>query len=219
MRILSLIAVVVFVSSLAAPARAGMAEDCVQESDPDLGISGCTAAIRSGQWQGESLTWAYNNRAGAYLRLGEYRRAIQDSDTTLRLDPGNSIAYLNRGLAYHALLDYRRAIQDFDQAIRLDPNNAIAYFGRGDAYAREASPGWRACSNYARARDLQADALDDDIAGVYDSPLARAKRGTDLVGRRRPVCIGRRQVPIQRLAHLHAGTVPRGLHGAPGRVT
>ncbi len=55
MRILSLIAVVVLVSALAAPARAGMEEDCEQEYDWDLKISGCTAVIRSGQWQGKDL--------------------------------------------------------------------------------------------------------------------------------------------------------------------
>ncbi len=65
MRILSLIAVVLFVSSLAAPARAGMVEDCNQERDPDPRISGCTAVIGSGQWQGKELAWAYFNRGTA----------------------------------------------------------------------------------------------------------------------------------------------------------
>ena len=69
MRFISLIAVVLFVSSLAAPARAGMVEDCGQEHDLDLQISGCTAAIRSGQWQGKNLAAAYSNRCWAHMCL------------------------------------------------------------------------------------------------------------------------------------------------------
>ena len=37
--------------ALAQPARAGMAEDCAQARDQDLSIGGCTAVIRSGEWQ------------------------------------------------------------------------------------------------------------------------------------------------------------------------
>ena len=80
MRIFSLIAVVLFVSSLATPARAGMMEDCVQYRDSDLRISGCTAMIRSGQFSDRNLSAAYNNRGNAYTALGEHRRAIENYD-------------------------------------------------------------------------------------------------------------------------------------------
>ncbi len=126
MRVFSLIAVVLFVSSLAAPARAEMKEDCEQGYDLDLQIGGCTAVIRSGQWQGKDLVWAYYNRGLAYIDLGEYRRAIEDYDEALRLDPGNASAYNNRGYAYRELGEYRRAIKDLDQALRLDPGYALA---------------------------------------------------------------------------------------------
>ncbi len=134
MRILSLIAVVLFVSSLTAPARAGMVEYCNHMRDPDLGIGGCTAVIRSGEYSGKNLAIAYNNRGNAYANLGEYRRAIQDYDQALRLDPGYAVAYYNRGLAYSDLGEYRRAIEDYDQALRLDPGLAQAYIGRANAH-------------------------------------------------------------------------------------
>jgi tetratricopeptide (TPR) repeat protein len=134
MRVFSLIAVLLFVSSLAAPSRAGMVEDCVQTGDWNLKISGCTEVIRSGQYSGKDLVGAYNNRGVAYKNLGEYRRAIQDYDQALRLDPGYAVVYSNRGVAYGDLGEYRRAIQDHDQALRLDPDDAIAYTNRGEAY-------------------------------------------------------------------------------------
>ena len=134
MRILSLITVMLFVSSLAAPARAGMVADCNQESDPELRISGCTAVIHSGEYSGEDLAAAYNNRGFSYDDLGEYRLAIKDFDEALRLDPNYAYAYNNRGVAYDNLGEHRRAIQDYDQALRFDPGYAIAYNSRGNAY-------------------------------------------------------------------------------------
>ncbi len=130
MRILSLIAVVLFVSSLAAPAWAGTEEDCVQNRDLDRLISGCTAVIRSGQYSGRRLAIAYNNRGGAYNELGEYRRAIDDLNQALRLDPGDAVAYNNRGVAYGNLGDPARAIEDYGQALRSDPGNAAVYNNR-----------------------------------------------------------------------------------------
>ena len=62
------------------------------------------------------------------------RRAIEDYDQTLRLDPGDYSAYNNRGNAYSNLGEYRRAIEDYDQAQRLDPDNAVVYNNRGKAY-------------------------------------------------------------------------------------
>ena len=80
MRILSLIAMVVLVSSLAAPARAGMVEDCEQDRDKELRIGGCTAAIGSGQWEGKDLAWAYTNRGAAYRDIDDAVQAIEDFD-------------------------------------------------------------------------------------------------------------------------------------------
>ncbi len=78
-----------------------MVKDCVQKLDPDRRVRGCTAVIRSGQWQGKDLAWAYYNRGIAYKNLKDYRRAIEDYDQALRLDPDYVKAYNNRGYAYY----------------------------------------------------------------------------------------------------------------------
>ncbi len=121
--------------ALATPTRAGVVEDCVQSHDRDVQIGGCTAAIRSGQWQGKELAWAYNHRGAAYRRdIDDAVQAIEDFDQALRLDPSYALAYYNRGLAYKNLGEYRRAIEDFDQLLRLYPDDAYAYYDRGLAY-------------------------------------------------------------------------------------
>ena len=106
--------------ALAAPARAGMEEDCVQEYDPDLRISGCTAMIRSGQYPNWILVVAYNNRGIAYAHLDKYRLAIQDYDQALRLDPDDASVYHNRGVSYKSVGEYERTVGDWEQLIRID---------------------------------------------------------------------------------------------------
>jgi tetratricopeptide (TPR) repeat protein len=136
MRIFMLIAVVLFSSVLAAPARAGMLEDCMQGFNPDLTISGCTAVIRSGQYSGRNLAVAHTNRGNAYNRLSKYRRAIEDFDHALQLDPDYALAYNSRGIAYTSLGEHRWAIEDFDRTLRLSPGDAGFYNNRGIAYHR-----------------------------------------------------------------------------------
>jgi tetratricopeptide (TPR) repeat protein len=162
MRILSLIAVVVFVGSLAVPARAGMGEDCIQESDLDLKIRGCTAMISSGQFEGKLRAGAYALRGVAYGRLGDYARAIKDFDQVLLFDPGYAEGYLNRGIAYDKLNERRRAIEDYDQALRLDPDNITIRGNRGRAYSLLA---W---DLYLNGRNTKA--LTDVVRSLSDLP-------------------------------------------------
>jgi len=146
-----------------ASARAGMEEDCMQVHDLDTKVSGCTAVIRSGQWQGKELAWAYNNRGLAYTYLGNPARAIEDYDQALRLDPGLAVAYLGRGVVYRNLGEHARAIEDYDEALRLDPDDAAAYRNRGIAYGT--------LGEYRRAiEDFdQALRLDAGFASAYNS--------------------------------------------------
>jgi tetratricopeptide (TPR) repeat protein len=136
--------------ALAAPARADLTEDCVQSRDLDLGISGCTSVIQSGQYFGKDLSWAYNNRGTNNMLLGNYDRAIEDYDQALRLDPGYALSYYNRGDAYRRLGEYRQAIEDYDQALRLDPGYAEAYHNRGNVYGVLGEHN-RAIKNYDQA--------------------------------------------------------------------
>ena len=179
MRFSSLSVVVLFLSSLATPTRAGMWEDCNQTGDPNLRIRGCTIAILSGQYSGKDLATVYFNRANAARRFGEYRLAIEDYGQALRLDPGYATAYNNRANAYSELGNGRRAIEDYDRALRLDPGDAIAYSNRGAVY--------RKLGEYRRAIDDYDQALRIDPGysdayhnrGIANKSLGRYDRAAE----------------------------------------
>ena len=62
--------------------------------------------------------------------MSEYRRAIEDYDKSIELDPTDAKAYHNRGYAYYLLDDHRRAIEDYDRSIELAPDFFNAYYSR-----------------------------------------------------------------------------------------
>ena len=65
--------------------------------------------------------------------LGDYKGAIADYDTAIRLKPDYAEAHINRGIAKVTLGQHLAAIVDYDTAIRLKPDYATAYFNRGAA--------------------------------------------------------------------------------------
>ena len=65
--------------------------------------------------------------------LGDYKGAIADFDSAIRLNPDDAAAYLNRGLAKGQLGQHFAAIADYDSAIRLNPDDAKTYYNRGNA--------------------------------------------------------------------------------------
>jgi uncharacterized membrane protein YraQ (UPF0718 family) len=69
--------------ALAECSRVGMVEDCKQELDRALQISGCTAVIDSGQASGRGLAVVYSIRRAAYINLRDPARVIEDFDQAL----------------------------------------------------------------------------------------------------------------------------------------
>jgi tetratricopeptide (TPR) repeat protein len=77
---------------------------------------------------------AYYNRGIAYYDLENYKAAIADYTSALRIDPGYAAAYNNRGIAYRKLENYKAAIADYTSALKINPDDADAYYNRGNAY-------------------------------------------------------------------------------------
>ena len=108
---------------------------------PEKQIAGCTAMIRSREYQGEKLATLFNRRGIAYMRIGELDKAVSDFNQAILHDISNGDIFYNRGLAYtrkgnfdHAIADHSHAIAGFD-ASRHPPYFKRDYFkARGDAY-------------------------------------------------------------------------------------
>ena len=131
-------------------AQADMVDDCRQGENPDLAIGACTAVIRSGEWTGADLAWAFNNRGLSYADVNDIDRAIQDYDQAIALDPGHASAFNNRGNAYKDLGQYEHALGDYDKAILLDPGYATAFYNRGILHRKMRDPA-SAVSDYDQA--------------------------------------------------------------------
>lgn len=74
------------------------------------------------------------DRAGAFVGLEDYDKAIADYDEAIRLKPDFSLAYNNRAYALLKQGKNDQALQDANKAIQLDSTNAFAYDTRGHIY-------------------------------------------------------------------------------------
>ena len=94
----------------------------------------CLALIQSRDETRESRARTFfNTRGKRYLEIEQYRRAIQDFDRAIELDPKDAEAFDGRGRAHVAQGENEAAIADYDKAIALKPDPAEAHFGRGIA--------------------------------------------------------------------------------------
>ena len=100
-------------------------------------------------------------------RLEVFKRAMEDYNQVIRLDPKNDKAYKNRGGIYVAMGDYDRAIVDLNQSIRLNPDNYGAYISRGSANDGK--------GNY----DSAINDFNQAIRIKPDNPMAYTNRGTE----------------------------------------
>lgn len=83
-----------------------------------------------------AIAW-YN--LGKYYQdyRGDYARAVELYDISLRYDPEYSQTYNNRGVArFHLHADFDGAIGDYTRAIELGGNNIAALLNRSDMYNR-----------------------------------------------------------------------------------
>ncbi len=109
-------------------------------------IDACTRLIAD-QSRDADLEEGFGNRALAYHRLGEFRKAVEDDSAALKAQAPNDTAAVsrilqNRAAAYLQLRDWDHAIADFAAALDRDPKTpaadnilvglGAAYFGKGD---------------------------------------------------------------------------------------
>ena len=113
------------------------------------------------------FTWG-NTKYG----LGDYKGAITDYDSAIRLNPDYATTYYNRGNAKSKLGQHFAAIADYDTAIRLNPDYAEAHINRGAAKIKLGQ-------HFAAIADYDiAIRLKPDYADAYNSRgVAKSKLG------------------------------------------
>ena len=92
------------------------------------------------------------SRGRRHYSKGNYKAAIEQYSTAIKLDSEFVNAYVARGGALGALEEYPAAIEDYTAAINLDPELAGAYGGRGLARFRNGDEAgiedlWQAAPN------------------------------------------------------------------------
>ncbi|MBI5241563.1 MAG: protein kinase [Elusimicrobia bacterium] len=78
---------------------------------------------------------AYNGRAIAENKLGEYSDAINDASLALGLVPGDDTALQTRSWAFAQSGRYQEALADANYSLERDPANSFAYYNRAFALA------------------------------------------------------------------------------------
>ncbi|XP_059827650.1 sperm-associated antigen 1-like isoform X1 [Hypanus sabinus] len=69
---------------------------------------------------------AFNNRAQAEIKLQEWKKALDDAEKVLELDPGNLKAYLRHATVHKHLGNHQEAIDDLKKVLQAEPDNSIA---------------------------------------------------------------------------------------------
>ncbi len=80
------------------------------------------------------LLGAYNNRAMAYIRIGDAEAALADFDRGLALEPGQADLHMRRASVLSKLGRDQDAIESYDVAVELGQVDAA--FNRGNAHLR-----------------------------------------------------------------------------------
>ena len=108
-------------------------DNCFQSNDLVVIIESCSLLIgeQVPNWQ---RAMAFDNRASAFFRSGELKRAEEDYTRALELDPRYPKAYYNRGTLRQKRGDLQGALNDLSQAIMLDSRYLEAYNNRGQVY-------------------------------------------------------------------------------------
>ena len=82
----------------------------------------------------------YNSRGMAYSRIGEFQKAIDDYESSLKFAPEHPAVYSNMGNAYVGQGYYDRAIEIYTRALELGANNRAlcnrVLCNRGEAWLR-----------------------------------------------------------------------------------
>ena len=88
-----------------------------------------------------------------FKSLRKYKRAIEDFNKSISINPNDAVVYFNRGNAYKNLRKHQQAIENYNKAISIKPKYTNVYNNRGVAYYDIGKKG-HACKDWKKACDL-----------------------------------------------------------------
>ncbi len=154
--------------------------------DPQQEIAACKRLIDAGALTPKHLSWAYNDRATAWLDLQRPDLAWVDFQKSIEIDPTNHAPYYNLAGLYYQAQRFKEALDLYDKALALQGAPPGAFCNRGaalqalgrteeaiDSYQRElaARPN-DDCALY-RLTELARDQHREDVAlAALDRALA-----------------------------------------------
>jgi tetratricopeptide (TPR) repeat protein len=159
---------------LVSPSFAGMKKDIADcnASDRVRGAAACTRVMNSGRLPRRQFYISYFNRAGAYRKSGDNRRALADLDRVVQRRPRFAKAYYARALTQHDLGSLNDALADMDRYIVLKPKNGSAYYRRA-VLRRENDDPDAALADLDKAASLKPDITEVKLMRA----LARSDKG------------------------------------------
>jgi tetratricopeptide (TPR) repeat protein len=82
---------------------------------------------------------AFWERHLGWMKIGEPRRALEDLDKAIELDP-EAVGFRSRGEVHRHLGEYQKALADFSRGEAIDPkqweNDVFGLYYQADVYAR-----------------------------------------------------------------------------------
>src|SRR5439155_1357952 len=99
---------------------------------------------------------AFNERGNAYFARGDYRQAVHDYTTAIKLRPEDVILRMNRVRALVGRKDAEGAVKELAEVLKYDANNAALWYTRGVAQEERGEVDL-AQGDYAKAAALGLD--------------------------------------------------------------
>ena len=145
------------------------AHQCFKEADkraPPYGLDMCDLALDYEGLTRKDRAATFSNRGVIHRKMRNFKQALRDQDSAIRLEPELSGAHINRGNVLMVMKRYAEAMQAMTRSIEIaDENLPLAYYNRAMLF-RLLGDSKSARADAARAAEL------DPLQKQYETLLA-----------------------------------------------
>jgi tetratricopeptide (TPR) repeat protein len=121
----------------------------------------------------ENRAVAQTNLSWGYIESGQYEKALESADTSIKLNDKDAVSWNNRGYAKFRLGDLDGAMADYAESIKRDPKYVQPLINRGEVYFKRGEY-QKAASDYSLV--IKADPKNVDGWNNRGASLQRLKQ-------------------------------------------